>query len=64
VVVSFHIDTDGRTDHVGVIEASPKARRYESAAMAAVRRWRFEPVIEGGRPVERQTTVRIRFEPK
>jgi TonB family protein len=64
VVVSFHIDTDGRTDNISVVEASSKARRYEAAAISAVRRWRFEPVIEGGKAVPRQTTVRIRFEPK
>jgi TonB family protein len=63
VLVSFHIDPKGRTDNVSVIESSPKGR-YDLQALAAIRRWRFEPVMEAGRPVERQTTVRIRFETK
>jgi outer membrane biosynthesis protein TonB len=35
---------------------------HEESAMAAVRRWRFAPVREGGQPVERRTAVRLRFE--
>lgn len=61
VSVAFHVDRDGSTSHVSVVDAEPKGR-YDADVLAAVGTWRFEPVIEAGKPVERQTTVRIRFE--
>lgn len=63
VELSFVVGTDGRTRKVKVISASP-SDRYESAALAAVKRWRFVPAMEAGRPVERRTAVRLRFLPK
>jgi protein TonB len=63
VLVTFRVDTAGRTSGIEVLEAEPKGR-YESEAISAVRRWRFEPFMEDGKPVERQTRVRIRFERK
>jgi protein TonB len=62
VTVRFRVDTDGRTTDIAVVEASPDGR-YEDAALAAVRRWRFKPATENGRAVERQSRVRLRFEP-
>ncbi len=63
VDLSFVVDAQGETRDVTVTDASP-AGRYDEAASAAVRRWRFEPVTEGGQPVERRSAVRLRFEPE
>lgn len=63
VDLSFVVDAQGKTRDVTVTDASP-AGRYDEAASAAVRRWRFEPVTEGGQPVERRSAVRLRFEPE
>ena len=63
VELSFVVGIDGRTRDITVVSAGP-ADHYEDAALAAVRRWRFEPAREEGRAVERRTAVRLRFEPQ
>ncbi len=63
VELSFVVDARGETRDVTVTGASPPGH-YDESAIAAVKRWRFEPPTEGGRPVERRTAVRLRFQPE
>jgi protein TonB len=63
VQISFIVGADGRTRDISVVDSSPPGR-YEEAALGAVKRWRFEPVREGGTAVERRTGVRLRFQPE
>jgi TonB family protein len=62
VLLAFVVGTDGHTREVQVTGAEP-AGIYDEVALRAVQRWRFAPVIEDGRPVERRSQVRLRFEP-
>jgi protein TonB len=56
----FTVRTDGRVTDVSVSAAEP-AGIFEQAAMAAVRRWRYEPVKRDGRAVEQRARLRLRF---
>lgn len=53
VLVEFTIDTDGSVSNARVVRAEP-ARVFDREAVAAVRRWRFEPVSE---PVTTRRTI-------
>jgi protein TonB len=62
VDVEFTITPVGTVQDVRVIEARP-AFVFDRAALAAVRRWRYNPRIENGVPVARPgVQVRLRFE--
>jgi TonB family protein len=56
----FTVRTDGSIADVSVTAAEP-AGIFEQAAMAAVRRWRYEPVKKEGRAVEQRARLRLRF---
>ena len=60
VDLTFTVRTDGRVADVSVSAAEP-AGIFEQAAMAAVRRWRYEPVKRDGRAVEQRARLRLRF---
>jgi TonB family protein len=60
VEVVFTVRTDGTTTDISVAGAEP-AGVFEQAAMAAVRRWRYEPMRRDGRAVEQRARVRISF---
>jgi len=62
VTVRFTITTDGSTRNLEVVEAEPRGR-FEDAAIAAIGRWRFEPLLADGIPVEKSSVIRVRFEP-
>jgi protein TonB len=59
VEVGFRVDADGQPRDLRVLAAEP-AGRFDAAALAAVRRWRFAPPPAGSEPRSR---VRLRFEP-
>jgi TonB family protein len=63
VDVEFTIATNGTTQDLVVRNAEP-LRTFDQAAIDAVKRWRFEPVMRGGAAVEQRAAVRIRFELK
>jgi len=63
VQLSFTVDRKGRPRNISIVGADPPGR-YEDIALAAVRRWRFEPVVENGEAVELRTGVRVRFQPE
>ena len=61
VDVEFTVAPDGTTQDLVVRGAQP-LRTFDQAAMDAVKRWRFEPVMRDGAPVRQRAAVRIRFE--
>jgi len=54
------ITPDGRVLEARVFESSGHAS-LDAAAVAAVRRWRFEPALRDGVPVFANATVTINF---
>jgi TonB family protein len=63
VDVEFTIAPDGTTQDLVVRNAQPQ-RMFDQAAVDAVKRWRFEPVMRDGAAVQQRAAVRIRFEVK
>lgn len=61
VTVEFVVDVSGQPRDVRVTASQPEAV-FDKAALSAVRRWRYEPVIVDGVPVEIPTRTVIRFE--
>jgi periplasmic protein TonB len=59
VEIAFLVTPDGRIAEPTVVTSSDRV--FERPALAAVRRWRYDPRIEDGKPVEWRTTVRIEF---
>jgi TonB family protein len=60
VLVRIHVDADGRVSSVEVLESSG-FERLDEAAKAGVRSWRFEPALQGGKPVAGTYDHRIIF---
>lgn len=60
VEVEFTVGADGKVSNVSVVRAQP-SRTFEREAVAAVRRWTFEPATENGQPVEAKVRRRIDF---
>ena len=60
VDLAFDVQTDGSVTDVTVLNSSPKDT-FEKAAIAAVRKWRYRPVMGDGHPVERRAQLRILF---
>jgi periplasmic protein TonB len=54
------VDTQGRPADVTVVTGSGQAV-LDQSAMEAVRRWKFSPALEAGKPVTRVHDIRIRF---
>jgi protein TonB len=62
VVIALDVSERGLPENVRVLEASP-AEVFEDAALSAVARWRYCPVIRDGQPAARENVlVRLRFE--
>jgi len=60
VDVGFTVTAAGETAEVTVMDSHPGSV-FDDAATEAVSKWRFEPVIEDGRPVEKRVAVRMSF---
>lgn len=60
VDVQFVVRTDGSVSDVSVIGAEPVGV-FEQAAMDAVHKWRYRPVIQGGRAIDQRARLRVRF---
>jgi TonB family protein len=61
VDLEFVVDRDGRTRDVVAKQASPPDR-FDEAAVAAVRKYRYVPFVQDGRTYERRLNVRMRFQ--
>jgi protein TonB len=60
VVVAFTLSVEGVPQDISIIESSPP-RVFDQSARRAVSRWRFQPVLVNGQPVERKVQRRIDF---
>ena len=61
VLLEFTVDTRGETRDIHVLESTP-AHVFDQAAISAVKRWLFAPMIVNGAAVEVPVKTRIRFE--
>jgi TonB family protein len=61
VTVEYTVDANGDPRDVRVIEATPPGV-FDKAAVTAVKRWHYDPVIANGGPVEVPVRTSIRFE--
>lgn len=61
VTVEYVVDTNGDPRDVRVVEATPPGV-FDRAAITAVKRWHYEPVVANGAPVEVPVRTAIRFE--
>jgi protein TonB len=52
------IGTDGTVEQLRVVSGNPL---LVSAAMDAVKKWRYRPFLLGGQPVEGDTTITVKF---
>jgi protein TonB len=60
VVVEFRVNTEGKTRDIEIVE-SELPSRFNSPSVAAVKKWRFEPYLREGQPVEVSSRVRLRY---
>ncbi len=60
VDVVFTVAMDGSVKDLEVRDAAPEGI-FDSAALRAVERWEFEPIIENGVLVEKRAGVRMMF---
>jgi TonB family protein len=61
VDLMFTVSTIGTVTDMTVLRAEPEGT-FNEAAMNAVAKWRFEPVIENGVALEKRTAVRLTFD--
>ena len=61
VLVRAEVDASGRPSEV-VVARSSRSRALDRAAVQAVRRWRFRPALQDGRPVPGTIEVPIEFQ--
>ena len=62
VTIAFTVDVNGETRDWQV-ESSEPAGVFDKAALAAIRRWRYEPLLIDGTPTEVPVRMAIRFAP-
>jgi protein TonB len=60
VELEFTVTTDGNVKDA-VVTASEPRRTFDSAALTAMRRYRYAPVLRDGQPVEQRARLRMRF---
>ena len=60
VDIMFIVTTDGSVRKINVRESEP-GETFVNAAIKAVEKWEFEPVVENGVPIEKLVGVRMMF---
>jgi periplasmic protein TonB len=60
VDVQFLVNPDGSLSEVTIVGAQPVGI-FEQAALDAVRRWRYQPVLHDGEASTQRARVRVRF---
>jgi len=60
VILDVLVGRDGMVKEISVLRAEPFG--FTESALAAVRQWRYVPPVVGGRSVEVQVAVTVRFE--
>lgn len=61
VLLSFTVDAKGATRDVQVLQSTPSGV-FDRAAVSAVKRWKYAPVMVNGAAVEVPTRTLVRFE--
>jgi TonB family protein len=61
VTLDYTVDTRGETRDIRVVEAAPP-QVFDQAAINAVKRWRYAPMIVNGAAIEVPVRTHIRFE--
>ena len=56
----FIVATDGSVRNIEIRGSEP-GQTFVNAAVRAVEKWRFEPILENGRAVEKRAGVRMMF---
>jgi protein TonB len=60
VEMEFTVARDGSVKDIAVTNSEPK-RTFDAAAVAALRRYRYQPVVRNGETVEQRAKMRMRF---
>lgn len=60
VDLEFIVRPDGTISNARVVNSAP-AEIFDRAALDAIAKWRFEPVVRDGKPVDQRTRLRLRF---
>ncbi|HUG72418.1 MAG TPA: energy transducer TonB [Steroidobacteraceae bacterium] len=60
VELEFTVTTEGSVKDV-IVTASEPRRTFDSVALAALKRYRYAPVLHDGQPVEQRARLRMRF---
>jgi TonB family protein len=63
VEMEFTVARDGSVKDITVVGAEPR-RTFDAAAMTALKRWRYQPVVREGEIVEQRARMRMRFTPR
>ena len=58
VVLKCFINTEGRVDKVQIMRS---IEVLDQAAIDAVKKWKFEPAMQGGKPVAVQVNIPVTF---
>lgn len=59
VVINAHIDKAGNVGSMKIVSGQPT---LQSAALAALKQWKYQPATLDGEPIETDVTVKIRFQ--
>lgn len=62
VELEFTVARDGAVKDITVVNAEPR-RTFDNAALTALRRYRYQPVVRDGETVEQRARIRMRFTP-
>jgi TonB family protein len=61
VVMELHVRIDGTVGEAKVVDCSHPNIGFEEAAIAATKKWRFEPALKDGEPIAYPATFRVNF---
>lgn len=61
VLLELTVLEDGAVGDVEVVRCTHPKVGFEEAAVAAVKKWRFEPGLENGEPISVQTRLKLNF---
>lgn len=62
VMLQFDIDTHGKPQHIQVTQSHP-AQLFNAAAITAVKKWRYKPLVVAGKAQPQQQKLMLRFSP-
>ena len=60
VDLQFMVMMDGSVGDIAVVGADP-AGVFETTATDAVRKWKYQPILRDGKPINQRARVRVRF---